>query len=68
MCTATCLSEPSPPEYYVGVTMSASSIVNTPTRLVQYILANLTGNATSLNQTSCQKPDDLENESKHVRT
>ena len=47
--------------------MSASSIVNTPTRLVQYILANLTGNATSLNQTSCQKPDDLENESKHVR-
>ena len=48
--------------------MSANSAANTPTRLVQHILANLTGNATSLNQTSCQKPDDLENESKHVRT
>ncbi|XP_062337530.1 nicastrin [Osmerus eperlanus] len=60
------LLQPSPPEYYVGVTMSANSAVNTPTRLVQHILANLTGNATSLNQTSCQKPDDLENESKHL--
>uniref|UniRef100_A0A8C8FCC1 Nicastrin n=1 Tax=Oncorhynchus tshawytscha TaxID=74940 RepID=A0A8C8FCC1_ONCTS len=30
--------KPSPPEYYVGVAMSS-----TPTRLVQYLLANLTG-------------------------
>uniref|UniRef100_A0A8C8FEK8 Nicastrin n=1 Tax=Oncorhynchus tshawytscha TaxID=74940 RepID=A0A8C8FEK8_ONCTS len=43
-----CLLEPSPPEYYVGVAMSS-----TPTRLVQYLLANLTGAATNLTQSQC---------------
>uniref|UniRef100_A0A8C8FIT3 Nicastrin n=1 Tax=Oncorhynchus tshawytscha TaxID=74940 RepID=A0A8C8FIT3_ONCTS len=40
--------KPSPPEYYVGVAMSS-----TPTRLVQYLLANLTGAATNLTQSQC---------------
>uniref|UniRef100_A0A8C8FG14 Nicastrin n=1 Tax=Oncorhynchus tshawytscha TaxID=74940 RepID=A0A8C8FG14_ONCTS len=53
--------KPSPPEYYVGVAMSS-----TPTRLVQYLLANLTGAATNLTQSQCQKPDELPNESRQV--
>lgn len=56
-----CLLEPSPPEYYVGVAMSS-----TPTRLVQYLLANLTGAVTNLTQSQCQKPDELPNESRQV--
>uniref|UniRef100_A0A8C7UIC0 Nicastrin n=1 Tax=Oncorhynchus mykiss TaxID=8022 RepID=A0A8C7UIC0_ONCMY len=50
-----------PPEYYVGVAMSS-----TPTRLVQYLLANLTGAATNLTQSQCQKPDELPNESRQM--
>uniref|UniRef100_A0A8C7USQ0 Nicastrin n=1 Tax=Oncorhynchus mykiss TaxID=8022 RepID=A0A8C7USQ0_ONCMY len=53
--------KPSPPEYYVGVAMSS-----TPTRLVQYLLANLTGAATNLTQSQCQKPDELPNESRQM--
>ncbi|CAB1317241.1 unnamed protein product [Coregonus sp. 'balchen'] len=53
--------KPSPPQYYVGVAMSS-----TPTRLVQYLLANFTGAATNLTQSQCQKPDELPNESRQM--
>lgn len=60
------LLTPRPPDNYVGVVMSSNPPAKTSTTLVQYILANLTGNVTTLNQTSCQKPDELENESRHL--
>ncbi|XP_041088286.1 nicastrin [Polyodon spathula] len=41
-----------PPQYYVAVSSPAPS-----TRLVQYVLANLTGTVTNLTQDQCQNPD-----------
>ncbi|KAL0966300.1 hypothetical protein UPYG_G00293580 [Umbra pygmaea] len=54
----------SPPEFYVGV--ASSSKPKTLTHLVQYLLANLTGAATNLSQSQCQKPDELPGESKQM--
>ncbi|KAI1901201.1 hypothetical protein AGOR_G00031860 [Albula goreensis] len=58
---------PHPPQYYVGVPVS-NNPVNTPTRLVQYILANLTGAPANLSQSKCQSQDTdgLEGESKEL--
>ncbi|XP_035287420.1 nicastrin [Anguilla anguilla] len=56
---------PHPPQYYVGVPVSGNP-VNTPTRLVQYILANLTGTPANLTQTECQNPEGVEGESKEL--
>ncbi|KAM6948790.1 nicastrin [Aplochiton taeniatus] len=46
-------NKPGPPEFYVGVAMPSSS-AKTSTRLVQYLLANLTGEAINLTQSLCQ--------------
>ncbi|KAJ8409795.1 hypothetical protein AAFF_G00218540 [Aldrovandia affinis] len=54
---------PHPPQYYVGV---SNSPVNTPTRLVQYILANLIGTPRNLTQEQCQNPEGVEGESKEL--
>uniref|UniRef100_A0A8C7MZX8 Nicastrin n=1 Tax=Oncorhynchus kisutch TaxID=8019 RepID=A0A8C7MZX8_ONCKI len=60
-----CLSEPNPPQYYVGVAKSSHQ-ANALTYLVQYLLANLTGTATNLTQSQCKKPDELPNESTYL--
>lgn len=60
-----CLSEPNPPQYYVGVAKLPHQ-ANALTYLVQYLLANLTGTATNLTQSQCKKPDELPNESTYV--
>ncbi|XP_056148836.1 nicastrin [Lampris incognitus] len=56
-----------PPEYYVGVALS-SSLARTSTRLVQYVLANLTGTALNISQENCQNQriDEEDKESKHM--
>uniref|UniRef100_UPI003AAA7B3C nicastrin isoform X3 n=1 Tax=Centroberyx gerrardi TaxID=166262 RepID=UPI003AAA7B3C len=53
--------------YYVGVALSSSQ-ARTSTRLVQYLLANLTGTALNITQDNChnQKKDDDDTESKHM--
>ncbi|XP_062843896.1 nicastrin [Trichomycterus rosablanca] len=53
-----------PPLYYVGLSMSNK--VKIVTTLVKFILANMTGTATSLNQTQCQSPKDVPGESKDL--
>uniref|UniRef100_A0A673WSP0 Nicastrin n=1 Tax=Salmo trutta TaxID=8032 RepID=A0A673WSP0_SALTR len=60
-----CLSEPNPPQYYVGVAKLPHQ-ANALTYLVQYLLANLTGTATNLTQSQCKKPDELPNESTYM--
>ncbi|XP_041698778.1 nicastrin [Coregonus clupeaformis] len=57
--------QPNPPQYYVGVARSSHQ-AKALTSLVQYLLANLTGTATNLTQSQCQKPDELPNESTHM--
>uniref|UniRef100_A0A6Q2ZKE1 Nicastrin n=1 Tax=Esox lucius TaxID=8010 RepID=A0A6Q2ZKE1_ESOLU len=52
-----------PPDFYVGVASSSPAKAKPLTRLVQFLLANLTGTATNLTQDQCQKPDDLPDES-----
>ncbi|XP_036374870.1 nicastrin [Megalops cyprinoides] len=54
-----------PLQYYVGVSGPPRPIKLT-TRLVQYVLAHLTGNATNLTQSQCQNPENLEGESKEL--
>ncbi|XP_028832847.1 nicastrin [Denticeps clupeoides] len=53
------------PQYYVGVSVSMTR-PSPMTRLVQYLLANLTGTVTALNQTTCQDPSSQRNESKEL--
>lgn len=53
-----------PPRYYVGLNLGTK--VNAVTTLVKFILANMTGTATSFNETQCQNPKDVPGESKDV--
>ncbi|XP_031415855.1 nicastrin [Clupea harengus] len=61
------LLESQAPQYYVGVPITSSTIKRS-TRMVQYLLANYTGNPTSLNQSKCQDPSGLPGESKELYT
>lgn len=56
--------ESGPPQYYVSLSQSQPKSVTT---FVKYILANMTGTATRLNQSQCQNPKDISGESKDVR-
>lgn len=53
-----------PPQYYVS--LSQSQQPKSVTTFVKYILANMTGTATSLNQSQCQNPKDISGESRDV--
>ncbi|KAM3866169.1 nicastrin [Diretmus argenteus] len=57
----------SPPDYYVGVTMPQTQ-ARTSTRLVQSLLANLTGTTVNITQDNCQKQKENEEdvENKHM--
>ncbi|KAG5285800.1 hypothetical protein AALO_G00007580 [Alosa alosa] len=59
------LLEARAPQYYVGVPISANTI-KPSTRIVQYLLANYLGNSTGLNQSKCQDPSGLPEESKEL--
>uniref|UniRef100_A0AAY4BVM8 Nicastrin n=1 Tax=Denticeps clupeoides TaxID=299321 RepID=A0AAY4BVM8_9TELE len=48
------------------ITNDCQSLPSPMTRLVQYLLANLTGTVTALNQTTCQDPSSQRNESKEL--
>lgn len=54
-----------PLQYYVS--LSQSQQPKSVTTFVKYVLANMTGTATSLNQSQCQNPTDIPGESKDVR-
>ncbi|XP_066508337.1 nicastrin-like [Hoplias malabaricus] len=56
--------ESSPPQYYVGLRLDNS--VKTITSFVQFILANMTGTVTNLNQSQCQNPKSVPGESKDL--
>lgn len=58
-------AESSPPQYYVS--LSQNQQPKSVTTFVKYILANMTGTATNLNQSQCQNPKDIPGESKDVR-
>lgn len=53
-----------PPQYYVS--LSQTQQPKSVTTFVKYILANMTGTATILNQSQCQNPKDVPGESKDV--
>ncbi|KAM6989230.1 nicastrin [Tautogolabrus adspersus] len=55
-----------PTNFYVGVHQQSSE----PTLLVQYLLANLTGNTPNITQNDCQnqREDEKDTESKHMYT
>ncbi|XP_063073094.1 nicastrin [Engraulis encrasicolus] len=59
------LLENQAPQFYVGVPIMASTIKRS-TRIVQYLLANYVGEATSLNLTKCQDPSGMPGESKEL--
>ncbi|MBN3300528.1 NICA protein, partial [Amia calva] len=54
--------EDNPPQYYVSVPNQSIT-----TRLVHYVLANLTGTVTNLTKDQCQSPEKVDGESKEVR-
>ncbi|TSP09122.1 Nicastrin [Bagarius yarrelli] len=54
----------SPPQYYVS--LSQNQQPKSVTTFVKYVLANMTGTATSLNQSQCQNPKDVPGESKDL--
>ncbi|KAG7319806.1 hypothetical protein KOW79_016949 [Hemibagrus wyckioides] len=56
--------ESSPPQYYVS--LSQNQQPKSVTTFVKYILANMTGTATNLNQSQCQNPKDIPGESKDL--
>ncbi|KAL7842247.1 hypothetical protein SRHO_G00239360 [Serrasalmus rhombeus] len=56
--------ESSPPQYYIGLRLD--NTVKSVTRFVQFILANMTGTVTKLNQSQCQNPKDVPGESKDL--
>ncbi|MCI4390858.1 hypothetical protein PGIGA_G00127770 [Pangasianodon gigas] len=53
-----------PPQYYVS--LSQTQQPKSVTTFVKYILANMTGTVTSLNQSQCQNPKDIPGESKDL--
>ncbi|KAJ8012287.1 hypothetical protein DPEC_G00067100 [Dallia pectoralis] len=60
--------EASPPNFYVGIASPLLAHAKTLTKIVQYLLANLTGTATNLTQDQCKKPDDLPDESEQMHS
>ncbi|XP_027006391.2 nicastrin [Tachysurus fulvidraco] len=55
---------PGPPQYYVSLTQNQQP--KSVTTFVKYILANMTGTATNLNESQCQNPKDVPGESKDL--
>ncbi|XP_067309021.1 nicastrin [Pseudorasbora parva] len=55
-----------PPQFYIGLGPRIQGPVHSVTRFVQYIMANLTGSATNLTETQCQKPGDVSTENKDL--
>ncbi|XP_060725814.1 nicastrin [Tachysurus vachellii] len=53
-----------PPQYYVSLTQNQQP--KSVTMFVKYILANMTGTATNLNESQCQNPKDVPGESKDL--
>uniref|UniRef100_A0AAR2JP42 Nicastrin n=1 Tax=Pygocentrus nattereri TaxID=42514 RepID=A0AAR2JP42_PYGNA len=64
MCAPSSSAESSPPQYYIGLRLD--NTVKSVTRFVQFILANMTGTVTKLNQSQCQNPKDVPGESKDL--
>ncbi|KAI5616512.1 nicastrin precursor, partial [Silurus asotus] len=53
-----------PPQYYVSLTQTQQP--KSVTTFVRYILANMTGTATILNQSQCQNPKDVPGENRDL--
>ncbi|KAF7692488.1 nicastrin [Silurus meridionalis] len=53
-----------PPQYYVSLTQTQQP--KSVTTFVRYILANMTGTATILNQSQCQNPKDIPGENRDL--
>ncbi|KAG9278718.1 nicastrin [Astyanax mexicanus] len=52
------------PQYYIGLRLD--NTVKSVTRFVQFILANMTGTVLSLNQSQCQNPNSVPDQSKDL--